>query len=174
MSSYEGIVRESLSSYLDDKNAWPSSQSSSSSSNVNHSPNNDYSNIGAYRNVSTGNNNNHDNNFNLRKTLTSSAKSVLKNRNLDANRLQKDADLSQNDNSNPQQLMDSGSYSTALSLTIAIGSLFLILNVLIFVGIFYQKNKTQPDNSSEYTNNSNNNNNSSDNYQHSSTNNKVS
>lgn len=40
-------------------------------------------------------------------------------------------------------IVQSGNYSTALSLTIAIGCSLLILNVLVFAGIFYQKDRNR-------------------------------
>ncbi|EEC17876.1 conserved hypothetical protein, partial [Ixodes scapularis] len=52
--------------------------------------------------------------------------------------------------SNPLNLSDSmmvllqyGGYSTALSVTIAVGCSLLILNVLIFAGVYYQRDKTK-------------------------------
>lgn len=38
-------------------------------------------------------------------------------------------------------IMQQGAYSTALSVTIAIGCSLLILNVLIFAGVYYQRDK---------------------------------
>ncbi|XP_023233121.1 neuroligin-4, Y-linked-like [Centruroides sculpturatus] len=40
---------------------------------------------------------------------------------------------------------ENSSYSTALSVTIAVGCSLLILNVLIFAGVFYQRDKTRMD-----------------------------
>lgn len=38
-------------------------------------------------------------------------------------------------------IMQQGAYSTALSVTIAIGCSLLILNILIFAGVYYQRDK---------------------------------
>lgn len=46
-------------------------------------------------------------------------------------------------NASFSMIVQSGNYSTALSLTIAIGCSLLILNVLVFAGIFYQKDKNR-------------------------------
>ena len=40
-------------------------------------------------------------------------------------------------------LLQYGGYSTALSVTIAVGCSLLILNVLIFAGVYYQRDKTK-------------------------------
>lgn len=49
------------------------------------------------------------------------------------------------DNSTPNPPTEDGfaAYSTALSVTIAIGCSLLILNVLIFAGVYYQRDKTR-------------------------------
>ena len=44
-------------------------------------------------------------------------------------------------NASVSMMMQQGSYSTALSVTIAIGCSLLILNVLVFAGIFYRRDK---------------------------------
>lgn len=56
-----------------------------------------------------------------------------------------DADLNDDDPSNLNQSQEDGfaAYSTALSVTIAIGCSLLILNVLIFAGVYYQRDKTR-------------------------------
>ena len=46
-------------------------------------------------------------------------------------------------NASFSMIVQSGNYSTALSLTIAIGCSLLILNVLVFAGIFYQKDRNR-------------------------------
>lgn len=46
-------------------------------------------------------------------------------------------------NASFSMIVQSGHYSTALSLTIAIGCSLLILNMLVFAGIFYQKDKNR-------------------------------
>ncbi|RXG73104.1 Neuroligin-4, X-linked [Armadillidium vulgare] len=49
----------------------------------------------------------------------------------------------------PQNAVDYVSYSTALSVTIAIGVSLLILNILIFAGVYYQKDRTRLDKTSQ-------------------------
>lgn len=46
-------------------------------------------------------------------------------------------------NASFSMIIQSGNYSTALSLTIAIGCSLLILNVLVFAGIFYQRDRNR-------------------------------
>ncbi|GIY14880.1 neuroligin-4, X-linked [Caerostris extrusa] len=41
----------------------------------------------------------------------------------------------------PPGIFDMGIYSTALSVTIIVGCSLLILNILIFVGVYYQRDK---------------------------------
>lgn len=52
-------------------------------------------------------------------------------------------DLQQQQGSNQSQEDGFAAYSTALSVTIAIGCSLLILNVLIFAGVYYQRDKTR-------------------------------
>lgn len=51
-----------------------------------------------------------------------------------------------NINASVSMMIQQGSYSTALSVTIAIGCSLLILNVLVFAGIFYRRDKNNPPN----------------------------
>ena len=46
-------------------------------------------------------------------------------------------------NASVSMIVQQGSYSTALSVTIAIGCSLLILNVLVFAGVFYQRDKNR-------------------------------
>ena len=46
-----------------------------------------------------------------------------------------------NDTDTLAMIMQQGAYSTALSVTIAIGCSLLILNILIFAGVYYQRDK---------------------------------
>ena len=41
----------------------------------------------------------------------------------------------------PSSIFDMGIYSTALSVTIAVGCSLLILNIMIFAGVYYQRDK---------------------------------
>lgn len=43
----------------------------------------------------------------------------------------------------PSNIFDMGVYSTALSVTIAVGCSLLILNVLIFAGVYYQRDRNR-------------------------------
>ena len=49
----------------------------------------------------------------------------------------------------PQDAVDYVAYSTALSVTVAIGVSLLILNVLIFAGVYYQRDRTRLGNKQE-------------------------
>lgn len=51
--------------------------------------------------------------------------------------------MSDENSANPPQEDGFAAYSTALSVTIAIGCSLLILNVLIFAGVYYQRDKTR-------------------------------
>lgn len=46
-------------------------------------------------------------------------------------------------NASVSMIFQQGNYSTALSVTIAIGCSLLILNVLVFAGVFYQRDKNR-------------------------------
>lgn len=46
-------------------------------------------------------------------------------------------------NASVSMIIREGNYSTALSVTIAIGCSLLILNVLVFAGVFYQRDKNR-------------------------------
>lgn len=43
----------------------------------------------------------------------------------------------------PSSIFDMGIYSTALSVTIAVGCSLLLLNILIFAGVYYQRDKNR-------------------------------
>lgn len=89
---------------------------------------------------------NYSNGFSLNFTLSRS------NRNISTNSKPKnqvpvqsiDHDLyDENATANPPSEDGFAAYSTALSVTIAIGCSLLILNVLIFAGVYYQRDKTR-------------------------------
>lgn len=79
--------------------------------------------------------------FNANETTTSNDDSLLNNRNNFQSAF--DNKVVSDGNASFSMIVQSGHYSTALSLTIAIGCSLLILNMLVFAGIFYQKDKNR-------------------------------
>lgn len=65
-------------------------------------------------------------------------------------------EIQKHDQSTPSSPPEDGfaAYSTALSVTIAIGCSLLILNVLIFAGVYYQRDKTRLNGQDNHTNGS--------------------
>jgi neuroligin len=102
-----------------------------------------YSNTLLFNFSMASNSNNNNSSSNNRNLIGNSASSVTSGKSKSSIPSFDHDMYDENSTSNPPSEDGFAAYSTALSVTIAIGCSLLILNVLIFAGVYYQRDKTR-------------------------------